>query len=536
MPARGVSLERTVGYIGLFCSLLIIASIVGLAVREKERLYQAAAAEAQTASFFLADHASRLFEASDFLLSEGAGAISDMSWTEVAQSKELWEHIRALSNRLPYVDAVWLNDATGELRQSSVAYPSPQSNVADRDFFLAFRAANPGMFVSKVVQGRVTGKPTFLLTRRLNTPTGGFDGIVSVSADLGYFNDFYGSLKLPYTPLVRLFRAIDMSVLGSYPPAAGEKIAFAGPVASAIARQPLEGMIYGANSSLGAATIAYHQVRELPVYVGVVMLEAMLDRSWMQQLRLYGLFGGAALLALTALTLFAFRQARQVAQAKEALETRVEERTADLAAANAELGTLFQEVHHRVKNNLQVVTSLLRLQQTRVDAPVARAALQDSINRVQAMGLVHQLLYSTQELSQVEFAAYAGRLAQQLVGAYGMTERIGVAVVGDGSRFDLDTAIPLALIVNEVVSNALKHAFPDERPGSITIELKRDGEALVLSLTDDGIGMPDGMEWADTRSLGLRIIRSLSSQLDGTVSFSGQTGTRFTLRFPSDSA
>ena len=532
-PARHLSLERTVGYIGLFCSVLIIATAIALAVKERQRLYKAAEEQTKTAAFFLSDHASRLFEASDLLLTETTGLIGEMSWDEIATSRTLWDKLAELGERLPYVEAIWLNDDRGELRLSTIRFPSPRSNVFDRDFFAAHRNPSSGLFVGGVVQGRVTGRPTFLLSRRLNAVDGGMQGIAAVTADLGYFNEFYGSLKLPFSPTVTLFRSADMHVLASHPSRSGQLIRAATEIAAAIARDPAAGIIIMAGAAEGAtSTVAYQKAGGLPVYVAAAIPHENLERVWRQTLATYGLLGGIALLALGGLTLFAFRQARRIAHVQHDLEGRVQQRTADLGAANAELGTLFQEVHHRVKNNLQVVTSLLRLQQMRVEAPQARAALQDSIDRIHAMGLVHQLLYSKQELSSVDFAEYGTTLAGQLVGAYGMADRIAVVVSGDPVRFDLDTTIPIALIVNETVSNALKHAFPQDARGRIDIAVHRDGDDIVLTVRDDGKGMPEGADWRTLPSLGLRIVRSLSAQLGGEADFATDNGTRFTLRFP----
>ena len=533
MPAAArLSLERTVGYIGLFCSVLIVATIAALAFNARHQLYRDATDEARTSAFFLADHASRLFEASDFVINETIAAIDNMSWPEIAGSKPLWERLQGLSDRLPYLEAVWVNDETGQLRLSTIQFPTPPSDAADRDFFRAHLGPTHDLYVSSILVGRVTGRPSFLLSRRVSHRDGSLAGVVSVTAELDYFTKFYGSLKLPYAPVVTLFRFQDMGVLASHPPSGGQRMRHAPALAAAIEQSPFTGMVFDPEADDGGATVGYHKVAELPIYVAVTIAAASLQRLWLGQLAVYGLLGGAALLALAALTLFAFRQARRVARTHGELENRVQARTADLAAANTELATLFQEVHHRVKNNLQVVTSLLRLQQVRVESPQARAALQDSIDRIHAMGLVHQLLYSKQELSHLDFAEYAASLARQLVEAYGMQEQVEVTVGGELVRFDLDTAIPLALIVNEVVSNALKHGFPDGRKGKIAIDLHRQDGETVLAVRDNGVGLPEDLDWTRTPSLGLRIVRSLSTQLGGTPEFVADGGTIFTLRFP----
>jgi two-component system, sensor histidine kinase PdtaS len=510
--------------------------MVALALKERQRLHGEAANEAVTTAFFLADHASRLFEASDFLLKEVADEVGGLAWTNIDASRHVWERLQGLADRLPYVDAIWLQDEAGNIRLGTSQFPTPRVNVADRDFFRAHLEPGAGLFVSGAIVGRVTGKPTFLMSRRLNTPDGSLRGVVAVTADLNYFREFYGTLNLPYQPAVTLFRAEDMRPLASHPPQGNEgspgRPPSVPPLAEVIARAPVQGFVPDLETDRGRMAAAYRKAGALPVYVGVQIAEAHLDKVWRGQVNIYGFLGGTALLALSVLTLFAFRQARRVAEAQKELERRVIARTADLAAANTEMETLFQEVHHRVKNNLQVVTSLLRLQQMRVESPQARAALRDSIERIHAMGLVHQLLYSKHELSHVDFGIYTDSLVRQLVEAYGMTDRVQVAIGGDPVRYDLDTTIPLALIVNEVVSNALKHAFPEDRRGRITITFRHDGDEDELAIQDDGVSMPPGLDWTRTSGLGLRIVRTLSAQIDGVADFTSEAGTRFTLRFP----
>ena len=532
MAAPRLSLERAVGYIGLFCSVLIVATIAALAVNSRNQLFRDAREEVATASFFLADHASRLFEASDFVINETVEVIQDMSWDEVASSRQLWERFHTIADRLPYVEAIWINDERGELRLTTVSFPTPPSNARDRDFFRAHLEPTLDPYVSSVILGRVTGRNSFLVSRRLSHADGSLAGIVSITADLDYFTKFYGSLRLAYSPGIALFRLEGMGLLATYPPSEDRFTRHKVALAAAVHDSPLEGVVADRQRGQPAATIGYRKVAEVPIYVGVIVDDAQLDRVWLEQLGVYGLLGAAALLPLGILTFFAFRQARRMARVHSELEERVAARTADLVAANDELATLFQEVHHRVKNNLQVVTSLLRLQQMRLDSPQARSALQDSIERIQAMGLVHQLLYSRQELSSVDFSDYVGRLAAQLVDAYGMAERITLDISGSPVRFDLDTAIPLALIVNEVVSNALKHGFPDGRRGRIAIEVSRAADGLRLSIHDDGVGIPEELSLETPPSLGLRIVRSLAAQLGGTAELVRGSGTTFTLAFP----
>ncbi len=194
---------------------------------------------------------------------------------------------------------------------------------------------------------------------------------------------------------------------------------------------------------------------------------------------------------------------------------------------------LLKEIHHRVKNNLQVISSLLNLQSRQVTDPAVLEILKESHNRVRSMALVHETLYQSGDLGSIDVGAYVHRLAAHLVRSYGVSTAL-VRLVTDIAdvRLGIDTAIPCGLMINELVSNALKHAFPEQRPGEIRIEVRaeRDG-GFLLRVSDDGVGLPEGLDYRNTSSLGLRLVNTLAAQLEGTLSCTTGPGTAFELRF-----
>jgi two-component sensor histidine kinase len=516
--------------LGIFALLVIVTAISWLIYDARRDLLADAEDTAADTALFLTDHASRLFEASDLALSEASNAAAAMSWDEIATSRPLWQRLRDLNDRLRYVDHIWLNDASGELRMSTVGFPTPPSNAADRDSFFVHKNPGSGLFVSQLIIGRVTAQPTFLLSRRLEASNGELRGVVSVTFDPAYFQRFYESLNLRYQPIVSLRRALDGATLVRH----GETDApdFAIPAGSAT------GLISPARDAHADAVHAWRKVENLPLFVTVTIPKGRLDRDWAEGVWIYALVGLLATLALWPLAASTVRHAQRDREANALLEQRVAERTRQLRDANAQLETLFQEVHHRVKNNLQVITSLLHLQAARSEDSETRAALQQSVDRIHAMSLVHQLLYSSHQLAVVDFATYLRTLVDSLQCAYGTAGRIVITLDVEPAWFNLNTAIPLCLIVNEVLSNAYKHAFPDDRTGTIDVMLKRDGEGWTLVIRDDGIGMTPktdrqhGSGLLHSAGLGLQIIESLIGQLDGTLDFTRDNGTVFTLTFP----
>jgi two-component sensor histidine kinase len=202
-------------------------------------------------------------------------------------------------------------------------------------------------------------------------------------------------------------------------------------------------------------------------------------------------------------------------------------------ASLREKEVLLKEIHHRVKNNLQVISSLLNLQARYLPDPAARAIFSQSQNRVQSIALVHERLYESHDLSHVAFGKYLTVLLDNVFDTYDATSRgISKAIdVGD-ANLTVDVAIPCGLIVNELVTNALKHAFPDGRKGTVRVSLHETaGGMLDLTIQDDGVGMPPGIDPRNTVSLGLDLVVTFAEQLNAEVDIVREGGTCFRFRF-----
>jgi two-component sensor histidine kinase len=210
----------------------------------------------------------------------------------------------------------------------------------------------------------------------------------------------------------------------------------------------------------------------------------------------------------------------------------------EVRASLHEKEILLQEVHHRVKNNLQVISSLISLQLRPIKDVVSRDALQACQARVQAISLIHAMLYQSKDYANVPFSEYARTLAGNIFSTLGtMPGYISLDLAIDNVALPVDKAIPCGLILNELITNALKHGFPDGRRGTIRVALgKACKDQLQLSVEDNGIGMHAGLDVRRTQSLGMHLVSALAEQLGAELEMSGVQGTVFKFTFATSAA
>lgn len=195
---------------------------------------------------------------------------------------------------------------------------------------------------------------------------------------------------------------------------------------------------------------------------------------------------------------------------------------------------LLQEIHHRVKNNLQVISSLLSLQASTETDKRTIEALEKSQRRVKVMAHMHETLHQSDDLTSINGRDYLNTIVEDMETSSGNdARRISFRLDTDDIVLDAEYAIPCGQITSELLSNSLKHAFPNGQPGNIKVSLRRKGGGKIeLTVADDGKGLPEGIDLQQTKTLGMRLVYALTTQLSGAVHFDGSDGTRVKITFP----
>jgi PAS domain S-box-containing protein len=204
-----------------------------------------------------------------------------------------------------------------------------------------------------------------------------------------------------------------------------------------------------------------------------------------------------------------------------------------LKSSLKEKETLLQEIHHRVKNNMQIISSLLSLQADTIEDKPVEEVLKESQGRVHAMAVVHETLHDSDTLSEIDLQIYLPKLTTAVFQTYSVEPgKVSLVNEVDETLISIDQASPLGLIINELISNSLKYAFPDDRSGEIIVSTKKINDELELIVSDNGVGMPENLDWRNLNSLGLKLVRSLAEdQLLGSVEMESSHGTKFTIKF-----
>jgi PAS domain S-box-containing protein len=204
-----------------------------------------------------------------------------------------------------------------------------------------------------------------------------------------------------------------------------------------------------------------------------------------------------------------------------------------IKASLKEKETLLHEIHHRVKNNMQVISSLLDLQSISIEDKQVKEVLRESQSRVHTMSIVHETLHDSENLSEINLQTYLFSLTTAIFQTYSVEPgKVNLHNEVENIPISIKQASPLGLIINELISNSLKYAFPDDRKGEITVRMKKTDNELELTVMDDGVGMPKDLDWRNSDSLGFKLIHSLAeNQLDGFIEMESKNGMKITVKF-----
>ena len=577
LPRPSVSrLSLVLGACGL---AFVLGTSSFIALHEREVMVREARNGAQGAAFSLSDHAARLFEVADLALRTTMMTVGGDDWATVEASRPHWAEMRAIAQALPHVTDLWLNDATGRLRLTSVAFPTPESNVADRPAFAAVRNGDPGLVIGDPLLGRVTAVPTFLIARRLEDAGGQFKGMVSATADLDYFRTYWRRLDLPNGEEVAIVRPANGRVLVRSSDGSADLL---GPsdmtLQVAITTSAAAGRYEPAPHRSGH----YHQIGNLPLYLTVSFSDDKLEQDWRTWLWTFLLFPLSAVVALGAIMALARRQSRvealasrevfraraQLATANRQLEQRVAERTADLKETNAEIQRFAYIVSHDLRAPLVNITGFTsELQRLRVGIfpePEAGAAagpsgplrddfdeaigfIKSSIDKMDR--LINAILLLARQGSRVFTPEPVDIEALMRSIADGVAHRVQAAgatvAIGPLPRLVIDR-IAAEQVFSNLVDNAVKYLRPDV-PGAIAVSAAVEGGRAVFRVADNGRGIDprdrarvfelfrrSGRQNQPGDGIGLAHVRTLVRQLGGTISLDSTLGqgSTFTVVLP----
>ncbi len=517
----------------LVVALVVPLVLLGvLAWRSYERAREEMWREVDATSDLAAEHIAKVFETTELLAEKIEAQIAGRSWEAIAGDAAFHEQLKASDGRLPQIHGIWLIDDAGMARAGSLAFPTPAISVADRPYFQRTREAGHA-YISEPVVSRHTGQMAFAVVRPLRASDGAFDGAISVLVSPSYFEQVFaeavnrirGSLVL-----VRIERlGEDGDVLARIPRTDGPRqLASYSPLFPALVGTGR--LRYRVASQLDGIDRIHtgRRVGAYPLLVSAGAPVAMVQKRWAKEWREVGLFAVPLYLALIVAVLLARRHLLAERRVRATLESRVAARTADLQKLVGEKEVLLREVHHRVKNNLQMMQSMVRLTAQRAPRE-SRPQFANVARRIWAIGQLYNQLYTKEDVSSIDLGAYVDSVCRS-PGLFGEEANVTLDCEVDAIRADLDTAVPIGLITVELITNAYKHAFPEGRPGRIAVRLAGGaGGSVTLTVADDGIGMPPDAESEST--MGMKLVTALVAQVRGALSVEAAQGTTWTLTF-----
>lgn len=498
MAYKARAAVRVTGAILALVVVLLTAVLVVVQFRADKSM---AETQAHRDAHVVATQFTSIFQASAQALQRIAEALGPNDATRTDRVRDIAVAIRDLPPGL--LHSVY--NADGDLILSSK--PGQNAiNIADRDYF---RLARDGqrLVVSPMVTDRISGQPVIIVARRLDRE-GVFAGVATIAIPMGFMTELADSLGISGDSTIGLVR-MDGMLIARIPPIEPMDVSES-PLFDHLKTSP-DGH-YESNSLTDgiARTIGYWKLDGWPVIATTGIDNDSALSSFGRQTWTAIWLALPALCAVLWLTYHLTRILKQDALRQSQLET-----------ANERSQVLLREVHHRVKNNLQTVISLIRMENI---PPDTKRSL---LSRIAAMSAVHEGMYQSDKFETVEVAPYLNRLVSNVAAGYGG----GIRITSDIAPISLsgDRALQLGLLANEIVSNAFKHAFRDGRSGHLDVSLTRESDDLLLTIKDDGGGFDPATV---PQNMGSRLIEGFAQTLGGTLTIDGNNGTTVRVRFP----
>ncbi|MBX3576215.1 MAG: ATP-binding protein [Rhizobiaceae bacterium] len=487
---------------------LILAVFAGLAAlliwQNYRSALQAAEARAMSSAQVVAAHIEWMMEASDQALQRIDAALGD---TPVSSAEEAIADIRNAVGNLPEGFQYSVYDETGRLRYSSV----PEAvgiQVSDREYFRKLRDGQQ-VVISPQLKERLSGEQVFVVARRINRG-GTFHGAASIAIPTRAMDEFWLLLELGPRSTVSVIRS-DGWLVARHPQLPETIDLGDTPLFTQYLPASPSGFYHNtASIADGLSRIVGYRKVELWPLVALVGIERGEALGFFWRSLRDGMLIGVPLMGLLIGGMFwILRLLRADVGKRVALEHALERNN-----------FLMREIHHRVKNNLQAVSSLVRLQ------PLPHERKEDMVRRIAAMVAVHEQIYGADQFEQVDVAPYLERLVREV--AEGFRGHVMIETQIEPLSIGPDHAMPLGLLVNEVVTNAFKHAFADRTSGRLGVRLSVEDRRARLVIEDDG----PGYSTAERRGMGSRLIDGFVAQLDGTLDIDTRDGTKFVVTFP----
>lgn len=522
--------------------ILLIASVLGpaaiaslVAWQQYRNAEREAYGRVRSTLGLLHEHAQRVFEIYDLALGRVADRIEGLGWDEiVARAPQLQRDLNRIKTGVAEIGSLLLLDPSGRLVVSTSRF-TPGLDNSDREYFRAQAERDQGTFVDRAVIGRVTGRVIFNVSRRRPAADGQFDGVIALASEQEYWLRFYGTLDAALSPSVNLVRAQGDTLI-RYPRTELGQARPSEQFMQSIRERTEDYYEVVSRADGSRRIIGYRKLAHFPVYVVFTVSKDAVIANWRKEAMMIALAALGATVALMTITLLLRQRMLRERQLQDALgeanrtlESKVAQRTEELSRALREKDVLLREVHHRVKNNLQMIASLVRIS-GRNHASGRNPILDDVTRRIIAVGQVYDQVHKADDLSQLDLAAYLRSICDQLAMAIG---RSGVSLDArlEPVMVNIDTALPVGLIAQELVTNAFKYGLPKDGDASIVVKLARDGEDAILTVRDNGPGIrADGVPIGT----GLRLVTRLADQIGGRFRARPRPtgGAQFRVTFP----